>query len=311
MWRFAIDIVKPIAIRENLVLDSEREPVIALVGPNGAGKSTLLRALAGFLGPHQGDLGGMPWERPVTWVSQQPTLFPHRTVRQQVDWALHGRLLSNPALMRWVDILDAAKFLDRRPSALSGGQQQRAMILRALAAQPLVLALDESLSQIDPASRESITSYLREWAKEVPNRLLILATHQFSDVAHLADRVWVMAGGKLLRDGTPVEVVQDPGSWEVAALVGYVARLRWNGVDYALKADSVGWEAPGITVFGIIEQTRAEGSLVRLNTETGRTHFVVPEPRDGSCAGDSVNVYVRGIALGAKEAARSYESSTF
>lgn len=309
VWQFAVDVIKPITIQENLVLDSACQPLVALVGPNGAGKSTLLRALAGFLGPHQGGARGTPWQRPVTWVSQQPTLFPHRTVRQQVEWVLRESLKSNDELMTWVGILDAGEFLDARPGALSGGQQQRAMILRALAGRQQVLALDEALSQIDPASRESIASRLREWAEEEPERLLIMATHQFSHVAHLADRVLVMMGGKIVRDGTPFEVVRKPGSWEVAALVGYVARMSVEGVDYALKADSVKWEPPGLLVSARVAQLRDEDAVARLETQAGRSYFILDNPNPDLRSGSIVNVYIQGVALNEKEALKPYASS--
>ncbi|PSR23241.1 MAG: hypothetical protein C7B45_03870 [Sulfobacillus acidophilus] len=297
MWRFAVDMSRPVAIHVAFEVNPAHDSVVALVGPNGAGKSTLLRGLAGFFGSDQGGLTGPPWKRPLTWVPQEPTLFTHRTVRQQVQWVLGGRLDTDPELRQWVTWLDAKEFLDKKPLAMSGGQQQRAAILRALAAKPQILALDEALSQIDAPSRERISTGLQQWADADPDRLVILTTHQFADVAHFADRVLIMAAGTLLRDGTPAEIVADPRSWEVAALVGYVALLRVGDTDLALQAHDVDSVPPGQRVRVTMVKKGAHEITVRVPTHQGRELFAVRKP-DGSWADSStLDVYVRGVVV--------------
>jgi iron(III) transport system ATP-binding protein len=297
MWRFAVDMTNPVSIKVAFEVNPVQDSVVALVGPNGAGKSTLLRALAGFWGPHQGGLAGPPWKRPLTWVPQEPTLFAHRTVRDQVEWILRGRLDRDPELQQWVTWLDADEFLHKKPMAMSGGQQQRASILRALAAKPKILALDEALSQIDAPSRERISTGLRQWADADPDRLIILTTHQFTDVAHLADRILIMASGQLLRDGAPGHIVAEPRSWQVAALVGYVALLRVGETQLALRSHDVDSVPPGRRVEAAIVKETAHEVIVRVPALSGRELFTIRKSVGHPLCSPTLDVYVRGVAV--------------
>lgn len=302
MWRLAANIAQPIAIHVEVSVDALREPVVALVGPNGAGKSTLLKAWAGFLGHEQGGaLIGPPWRRPLAWVAQEPTLIGHRTVQEQVEWVLRGSLTDVPEVADWLDVLGLKTHLNQRPGQLSGGLQQRAALLRALAARPKILALDESLNQIDAPSRESILGRLREWAQADDERLLILTTHQFQDVAHLADRVLVMDQGQILRDGDPSVVARDPRTWTVAALVGYTSLLRLDNEICAIRPDGVGIDPPGQSISGQIVRCGDQGMVVRLPVAAGRFHYAVAGIKTPLRPGEAVALYVHGVPVEDKE----------
>jgi ABC-type Fe3+/spermidine/putrescine transport system ATPase subunit len=297
MWRFAADITSPMHIQAVVEVDAHRDSVLALVGPNGAGKSTLLRAWAGFLGGQQGDLSGPPWQRPLVWVPQTPTLLPHRTVRNQVEWVLKAPLGSRPDLIEWADELGVHTVMDLRPGQLSGGQQQRAALLRALAADPVILALDEALNQIDPPSREQIMSRLAAWADEQTDRLLVVTTHQFSDVSHLASQVLVMDEGIILGAGSPGEIVRSPKSWAVASLVGYTALLKTSEQYLAVLSSGVRAMPPGIPYDAGVVRCDGDGAVVRLETAAGREQHRVEGTPGNWGTGDLVTVYVDGTTV--------------
>jgi molybdate transport system ATP-binding protein len=222
-----VDIALPLrAFELDVALDVDGEP-LALVGPSGSGKSTLLRAIAGLVRPARGhvQLGAQTWfdaqrridrrpeERSVGLVFQDYALFPHLTVEQNVAYGARGpvdELLSRLGLER---------LASARPPALSGGERQRVALARALARDPAVLLLDEPLSALDARTRTSVRGELREvlGALAVP---AVVVTHDYADAAALAERVGVLADGRLLQVGTPAELVAEPADAFVAEFTG-------------------------------------------------------------------------------------------
>jgi hypothetical protein len=169
-------------------------------------------------------------------------------------------------------------------------------LLRALAARPQILALDEALGAIDTPSRDGILDRLRAWAEAVPDRLLILTSHEFGDIARIADRILVLKDGRILRDGTPASLKRAPGSWEVAALVGFVARIRVGQDLLALPPDGVGIEPPGVPYRVDAAVPNTLGWTVRLPVLDGRERFILPAAPRAAGANSHV-VYLRGVRL--------------
>ena len=214
--------------RVELTLDVGSETV-ALVGPSGAGKSSVLRAVAGLLSPDEGRiaLGGTVWldtaagvdvppeSRSVGLVFQEYALFPHLSVRANVAFGATRSELVEEVLER----LRIAELADERPGRLSGGERQRVALARAIARQPRVLLLDEPLSALDAHTRDAVRGELRDLlaALRLPT---ILVTHDFEDAASLADRVGVIAAGRLLQIGTASDLVSTPADPFVARFTG-------------------------------------------------------------------------------------------
>jgi molybdate transport system ATP-binding protein len=208
-----------------LALDVEAETV-ALVGPSGAGKTSVLRAVAGLTRPGRGVIacGDKTWfdaargvdvrpeDRSVGYVFQEYALFPHLTVEQNVTFG-GGR--ADRLLWR----LRIERLAKAKPGELSGGERQRVAIARALARSPRVLLLDEPMAALDPHTRGSVRAELHVLLRELALPAL-LVTHDFEDAAALADRVGVLAEGKLRQVGTPQDLLGSPADPFVARLAG-------------------------------------------------------------------------------------------
>ncbi len=200
---------------------------VALVGPSGAGKTTVLRAVAGLVRPRSGRIGsgGAVWfdgaagvslppdRRPVGLVFQDYALFPHLTVRQNVEYSRRHR--ADAYLERFaIGHLEHA-----RPVDLSGGERQRVALARALARDPDVLLLDEPLSALDAHTKAGVRTELQELLSGLDMPVL-LVTHDFEDAAALADQVGVIVDGELRQTGTPGELVRRPSDPFVASFTG-------------------------------------------------------------------------------------------
>lgn len=189
----------------------------ALVGPSGSGKTTLLNILAGIVRPDRGvvrldgnvlcDIAAGIWlpahRRRIGYVFQEPRLFPHLTVRQNL---LYGRWFRRQvpggmAVDEVVELLGLGTLLARRPSRLSGGEKQRVALGRVLLSRPALLLLDEPLGAVDQAHRAEILPYLDRVRTE-HNLPAIYVTHTWTEVAGRADQVVELGNGRVRFSGT-------------------------------------------------------------------------------------------------------------
>ena len=211
---------------------------VALLGPNGAGKSTLLAIAAGLLRPHDGrvTLGPRtlthvvagrsrawvpPHARQVALLAQDPLLFPHLSVRQNIAFGPRAGGASQREAAaeadRWLDRIGLPDLAERRPSAISGGQAQRVAVARALAAEPRLLLLDEPMAALDVDVTPALRHLLREVLSE---QTVVIATHDVLDALLLADRVVVLDGGRVVEQGPTREVLSRPRSAFAARIAG-------------------------------------------------------------------------------------------
>src|SRR5437868_10927242 len=197
--------------------------LLALLGPSGSGKTTLLRIIAGLDWP---DLGEVSFdgenalvrgagERQVGFVFQHYALFRHMTVFENVAFGLRVRGWSNSAVQARVHELLELVRLDgleqRYPAQLSGGQRQRVALVRALAAQPRVLLLDEPFGALDAKVRLELRQWLRRFHDEI-GVTSILVTHDQEEAFEVADRVVVMRQGRIEQTGSPEAVFEHPAN---------------------------------------------------------------------------------------------------
>src|SRR6516165_7156155 len=214
--RIDYSIDRPVRLEVNFKV----EGFTILLGQSGEGKTTLLRALAGLLPAHGEPFGGLlPQQRAVGYLPQGYALFPHLRAWENVGFALPRgpqRRVQALELLTRVRLVDVA---EHYPAALSGGQQQRVALARALARKPQLLLLDEPSSALDAATRDEIMAELISEMHEFG--LPALAVSHDPHLAALADRVAVMSGRRIVQQGTPVEVLSQPKSPEVARLLGH------------------------------------------------------------------------------------------
>lgn len=226
--------------------DGER---LAVLGPNGAGKSTLLGLLAGTLRPDSGraELAGRvlfdtaarawrpPYARGVALLAQDPLLFPHLTVLENVAFGPRvtgvGRAAARERAEHWLDEVDALEFAGRRATELSGGQAQRVAIARALAAEPELLLLDEPLAALDVSVAPAIRRLL---ARVLVGRTTLIVTHDLLDALLLSDRAIVLAEGSVVEDGATDDVLQRPRT-PFAARLSELNLVRGIAVDQGIQ----------------------------------------------------------------------------
>ncbi len=204
--------------------------MVAVVGPSGSGKSTLLRIAAGLTPPTAGEvlLDGTPVthlppeQRDLTVMFQQPHLFPHLDVRDNVAFAprLAGgsRREARATARRYLDLVHLGDLAHRRPRELSGGQEQRVALARALASERGVMLLDEPFSSLDPELRRSMHSLLAEVRAAVAPTVLMV-THDLDEAA-LAEQVAVLVDGRIDQVAPVTVLYARPATLSVARLVG-------------------------------------------------------------------------------------------
>ncbi len=286
--------------------------VLVLVGESGSGKTTLLRLIAGLLAPDAGRiaLGGHTlvdadagaWlparSRPVGYVAQDYALFPHLSLRDNVEFGLRAarvpRAERRARSARALERFGIGGLGDRLPHQLSGGQQQRAALARALVLEPEVLLLDEPLAALDLRTRRSVRGELRALLSSL-TCLTVFVTHNPADALSFGERIAVLEEGRVTQIGTRDELLQRPRTRYVAEFLGtnlFVARaarrepsglvrLATDG-DFLVAADA---EGEG-EAFALVDPREITVSLETpagsaQNVLHGSVVEVVPEPPHG------------------------------
>ncbi|HYV70932.1 MAG TPA: molybdenum ABC transporter ATP-binding protein [Pseudolabrys sp.] len=188
----------------------------ALFGPSGAGKTSLINMIAGLLRPDRGrvEIDGEvlfdsaaridvpPWRRRIGYVFQEGRLFPHFTVRHNLEYGrwMGGHKFDPSAFQHVVELLDIGHLLDRRPGKLSGGERQRIAVGRALLMQPRLLLLDEPLASLDAPRKRDILPYL-ERLRDEARMPMIYVSHNATELKLIASHVVWLDGGRVATTG--------------------------------------------------------------------------------------------------------------
>lgn len=247
-----------VKVLANINLDIKQGELIVFVGPSGCGKSTLLRMIAGLERISGGTLeidGTVvndvpPAQRGIAMVFQSYALYPHMTVRENMEFALKIAKKTKAEIAAGVDkaaqILQLTPYLDRLPKALSGGQRQRVAIGRAIVRDPKVYLFDEPLSNLDAALRVATRIEIAQLKEQMPESTMIYVTHDQVEAMTLATRIVVLAGGGISQVGTPLDLYERPENEFVAQFIGSPAmnllagEVVETGAETVIKLDGGG-----------------------------------------------------------------------
>jgi len=264
----------------------------SILGPSGSGKTTVLRLIAGFEQPTRGTvaLGGRdvtrlaPFDRDVNTVFQDYALFPHLTVRQNVEYGLRVKRVPkkerNERAEQALASVRLAGFGDRRPAQLSGGQRQRVALARALVNRPAVLLLDEPLGALDLRLRQDMQLELKQ-LQRAAGITFVLVTHDQDEALTMSDRLAVLNAGRVEQVGTPAQVYERPASAFVADFVGTAnlitgpaaERITGAAGTYAVRPEKIRIARPGDPAGP--DECTAAGRIAEVVYAGAQTRFLV------------------------------------
>jgi sulfate transport system ATP-binding protein len=262
------------AVLERVSLEVPQGKLFVLLGPSGGGKSTLLRVIAGLERPESGsvlidgvDVTALPARsRDIGFCFQHYAPFRHLSVFENVAFGLRLRHRPSAEIRKQVrEFLELVRLegeASRYPSQLSGGQLQRMALARALAVRPRLLLLDEPFGALDATVRKE----LRAWLRSLHDRVQIttmLVTHDQDEAMEVADRLAIMDQGRLVQEGTPAELYEQPASDFVFTFLGPATRFRgaWvrpHDLQLGLEPSLGALEARVCRVLGLGFEVRVE-----------------------------------------------------
>jgi len=281
---------------------------VALFGPSGAGKTTVLEAIAGLVQPRRAliELAGRvltstappvsavpPWQRRVGLLRQNPGLFPHLSVRDNLCYAPTASP-SADELSSLTSVLGLETLLPVMPARLSGGQAHRVALGRLLLARCDILLLDEPYTGLDASLRRTLTDLVSSLVAEraIP---AILVTHELSDAQAFADHLAILDRGELLQIGAPDEVVLRPASRRVAELIGYLGFVPDGDTTAGVHPERViaGAVADrGLVLTGTVIASRPAGAGWEADLRTGETAITARLSDKPPAPGDELTVTV-------------------
>ena len=283
---------------DGVSLTIERGCLYGLLGPSGCGKTTTLRLVAGFDSPTSGDilLNGTslvplkPFERNVNTVFQSYALFPHMTVRGNIEFGLKQRREPvsdlDGRVKRVVDLVQLTGKESRLPGELSGGEKQRVALARSLVLEPEVLLLDEPLSALDPNLRKQVRAELKELQRRT-GITFVIVTHDQEEALSMCDRIAVMHQGKVEQIGGPEDIYLRPKTRFVAEFLG---AMNWyNGMGIRPESTRVSGDGG---VRAVVESSVFLGHCVQVRARTLEGVSMIAEvARDGArfAPGDAVS----------------------
>lgn len=327
---------------ESVDLDIAGGELFSLLGPSGSGKTFLLRSVVGFEKPDAGVvfIGDKdvtftkPSDRNVGAVFQIDALWPHMTIGKSVQLGLQHLNLSNrEAQVRAMEALHMVEInglADKKPRELSNGQQQRAAIARAIVAAPQCLLLDEPFAHLDASQRIELRTLVRRLCYEQGLTVLFVTQDQHEGMS-IADRVGILAEGRIHQVGSPAEVYRRPESMCVAGFLGennfVPGQLQFTGASEGLVATALGefrghlsdglglregaevvlairpecwhldlYPAEENSIVGTIEQVEFFGELARYKVQVGAHQIRVAEANPRYLSGNGSNVFQVWVA---------------
>ncbi len=289
---------------DDVSLEIADKEFIVLVGPSGCGKSTTLRMIAGLEDITRGELyiddrlvnDVQPKDRDIAMVFQNYALYPHMTVRQNLEFPLELRNVPKDEMAKKVEeaakILGITPFLNRKPKALSGGQRQRVAIGRAIVRDPKVLLMDEPLSNLDAKLRNQMRAEIIKLRQKL-DATFIYVTHDQTEAMTLGDRIVIMKDGEVQQIGTPEEVFDHPVNEFVAGFIGMPQMNMFDG-EVVRTGDGGYFVTIGETKIALSEDKQRRLKENGINTQKAligcRPEHITLEERPGAMLEGVVDV---------------------
>ncbi|TFD96620.1 ABC transporter ATP-binding protein [Jeotgalibacillus sp. R-1-5s-1] len=253
---------------KSISLSIEKGEFIAILGPSGCGKTTLLRLIAGFDSPTDGEISidgelagaahysSPPEKRNIGMVFQSFALWPHLSVRKQVEFPIQHHPHASKEMKAHKEkraeevlkLVGLGHLADRMPNELSGGQKQRVALARALAHEPALLLMDEPLSSLDAELREDMRREIQTIHRMTGSSILYV-THDQGEALAMADRIVIMKDGRIEQIGAPEDIYLRPATPFVAGFVGKATMIEGTWTNDTFKpaaAPEVTWSGQGI-----------------------------------------------------------------
>ncbi|EJV62673.1 glycine/betaine ABC transporter ATP-binding protein [Bacillus mycoides] len=278
---------------DSLHLEIKKGEFFVLIGPSGCGKTTTMKMINRLIETTEGsilidgkdiqeyNINELRWN--IGYVLQQIALFPHMTIAENIAVVPEMRKWSKEKIKTRVDELlhmvglEPDVYRDRMPDELSGGQKQRVGVVRALAANPKIVLMDEPFSALDPLSREQLQQDIVQLQKKI-QKTIVFVTHDMQEALSLGDRICVMKEGKVVQLDTPEGIIHNPKNEFVEEFIGNRGRPWYEGksIEAVLPLDN------GIRVEGkaLSLHSTLQEALVRLQTEES-----VPVEENGQYVG--------------------------
>ncbi|KLO24424.1 ABC transporter [Marinitoga sp. 1197] len=328
----------------NFSLKIDKGQFVTFLGPSGCGKTTTLRMIAGFETPTNGkifldekDITNIPPnKRDVSMMFQSYALFPHMTIKENIEFGLKLKKLSKNEIeektKRIIQLIGLEGMENRRPDQISGGQQQRVALARSLVMEPKVLLFDEPLSNLDAKLRESMRSEIRKIQKAL-KITSVYVTHDQIEAMSISDVIVVMNKGKIMQVGTPFEIYSRPMNKFVADFIGKVNFIKGKIIKkekdvyhvyseeiekefyctgsnelkedekvlIVLRPESLSYRKKENSISGVVKKVTYLGSYVEYEIITGKNKIVScvlfnPIENKIPKIGENINLYFSNIA---------------
>lgn len=278
---------------DSLHLEIKKGEFFVLIGPSGCGKTTTMKMINRLIETTEGsilidgkdiqqyNINELRWD--IGYVLQQIALFPHMTIAENIAVVPEMRKWSKEKIKARVDELlqmvglDPDVYRNRMPDELSGGQKQRIGVVRALAANPKIVLMDEPFSALDPLSREQLQKDIVQLQKKI-QKTIVFVTHDMQEALSLGDRICIMKEGKVVQLDTPEGIIHNPKNEFVEEFIGNRGRPWYEGksIEDVLPLDeSMRIEGEALSLHSSLQE-----ALVRL-----RADEVVPVEENGRYVG--------------------------
>jgi len=265
---------KNTTVLSDVTFEIEKGQLVAIIGESGCGKTTTLKMINRLIKPTSGKIyindedismkNVIDLRRNIGYVIQQTGLFPHMTIRENIE--LIPKVQNKSAediTQRTYDLmdmvgLDCNEFLDRYPTELSGGQQQRVGVARAFATNPDIILMDEPFSALDPITRSSLQDELVSLQSKL-KKTIVFVTHDMDEAVKISDKICIMDKGEVIQYDTPENILKNPVNDFVSEFVG--KKRIWTSPEF-IKAEDIMIENPitcseDLSIFKCIEKMRS------------------------------------------------------